>query len=75
MFSENRLHFPDSAVAEVALRREGAKVAGGNRALWPQPAGGSDPMGQGPLRAGTFAVDESAVGRLLPLEIVRSFRQ
>jgi hypothetical protein len=75
MFSENRLHFPDSALAEVALRREGGKDADRSRALWPQLPGRSDPMGQGPLRAGTFAVDESRVGRLLPFGFVRSFRQ
>jgi hypothetical protein len=75
MFSENRFHFPDSALAEVAPRREGAKDAGMNRALWPQPADGSNPMGQGPFRGGRFAVDESRVGRLLPSEIVRSFCQ
>jgi hypothetical protein len=75
MFSENRLHFPDSALAEVALRREGGKDAGRNRALWPQPPDGANSMGQGPWRAGRFAVDESRVGRLLPFEFARSFRQ
>ena len=75
MFSENPFHFPDSALAEVAARGEGAKDPALNRALWPQPAAGSEPMGQGPLWAGRIAVDESPVGRLLPFEIVRSFRQ
>ena len=75
MFSENRFHFPDSALAEVALRCEAGKDAGQNRALWPQLPAGSNPMGLGPSRAGTFAVDESRVGRLLPFEFVRSFCQ
>ena len=75
MFSENRFHFPDSALAEVAPPREGAKEAAMNRALWPQPADEPEPMGQGPFRAGRFAVDESRVGRLLPFDVVRSFRQ
>ena len=48
MFSENRFHFPDSALAEVAPPREGAKEAAMNRALWPQPADEPEPMGQGP---------------------------
>ena len=75
LFSENRLHFPDSALAEVAPGREGAKDACIRRALWPQPSDRSGPMGQGPFLAGRFAVDENRVGRLLPFERVRSFCQ
>jgi hypothetical protein len=44
MFSENRFHFPDSALAEVALRREGGKDACRNRALWPHLPDGANSM-------------------------------
>ena len=60
IFSENRFHFPDSALADVASAREGGANALPSRALWPQSADGAARlMGRRPWRTGTFAVDES----------------
>jgi len=59
IFSENRFHFPNSALADVARAREGGANANMNRALWPQLVDEGGLMKQGPFLTGMFAVDDS----------------
>ena len=60
VFSENRYHFPESALADVAIMRARvAQTPATDRALWPQPADRVRAYGTSAhLRTGTFAVDE-----------------